>query len=228
MTGKIGVDQTVEPAPGDEIEMQLHVRSGHSGYHGVKYAVGAERLVCSNGMTAFVEDQVFEQTHSDPLQKGLAFHAVDTVIEGKDVVEDRLQQAQERELMNQDEALLVLQDLGVDRYLEDPTADLLNALREEVDDPDNPSLYETYNAGTYALTHLADDGVPEHGLDNGYEQLSRLLEYGNGIPDPGILGENAVERRYQEFMDEPEETEEYWEGEREDLSELAELHGITA
>jgi hypothetical protein len=90
MSGKVNLNLTVEPSPGDEIEMQLHVRSGHSGYHGVKYAVGAERLICSNGMTAFVEDQTYEQNHGQPLQKGLAFHAVDSIAEVSDVVEQRL------------------------------------------------------------------------------------------------------------------------------------------
>lgn len=227
MTGKIGFGETVEAAPGDEIEMQLHVRSGHSGYHRMKLSVGAERLVCSNGMTAFVEDQVYEQTHSDPFQKGLVFHAVDSVIEGTDVVEQRLERAQERTLMNRDEGILVLQDLGIDRYLENPTADLVTAFEEEVDDPYNPSLYDTYNAATYALTHLADDEVPEHGIDNGYEMASQLLEYGNGIPDPGILGGNAVERRYDELLEGGDSVEEYWSGEREAVAELAEEHGIT-
>lgn len=228
MTGKIGLDETVEPVPGDEVEMQLHIRSGHSGYHGVKYAPGAERLICSNGMTAFVEDQVYEQTHSQAFQKGLAFHAVDSIVEGSDVVEDRLKEARETELMNQDEALLVLRDIGVDRFLENPTSDLVTALQSQAEDVDSPSLYDTYNAGTYALTHMVSDDVPEHAVDAGLEDCSRLLEYGNGLPDPEILGGNAVENRMNYLTENGGDAEEYWPDEREAVRELAEEHGITA
>ncbi len=228
MTAKIGLDETVEARPGDEIELQLHTRSGHSGYHGVKYDVGAERLVCSNGMTAFIADQTFEQTHGEEFRPQLAYHAVDSIIEGVGTVEQRLQQAQERSLKNQDEALLVLHDLGIDQYLEDPTADLVNALHEEVEDPEDPSLYETFNAATYALTHLSGD-TPEYELQEGYEQASQLLEYGEGIPHPDILGENAVESRARTLVEsEAPEDEEYWEGESETVRELMQEYEVEA
>ena len=106
--------------------------------------------------------------------------------------------------------------------------DLLNALREEVEDPEDPSLYETFNAATYALTHLSGD-VPEYELQEGYEQASQLLEYGEGIPHPSILGENAVRSRAQSLIesDDPEE-QEYWEGESETVRELMRKHEVKA
>ncbi|WP_049937204.1 DUF932 domain-containing protein [Haloplanus natans] len=226
MTARIGMGQTVEAAPGDRINLDLRARSGHSGYHGLKFDVGAMREICSNGMMAFVADQSYEQTHSEQFQPGLAYHAVDAVVDGVDTVERRLEQAQERELRNQDEALLILQDIGIDRYLEDPTPDLLTALNEEVEDPDNPSLYETFNAATYALTHLSEDR-PQYQLDDGYEQAAQLLEYGEGIPHPDILGEDAVRRRSNQLIEDPE-AEEYWEGERESLRDLMEYHEVEA
>jgi hypothetical protein len=226
MTGRIGMNQTVEARPGDEIDLDLRVRSGHSGYHGLKMDVGAMRQLCSNGMMGFIAEQSFEQTHNKEFQPQLGYHAVDSVVDGADEVEQRLQQAQERTLRNQDEALLVLQDIGVDQYLQDPTADLLTALNEEVEDPENPSLYETFNAATYALTHLTED-TPQYQLDDGFEQASQILEYGEGIPHPDILGENAVRRRSNELIEDPE-TEEYWEGERESLRELMQYHEIEA
>lgn len=229
MSAKIDLEQTVEAREDDEIAIQLHTRSGHSGYHGVKYELGAERLVCSNGMTAFVADHSYEQTHNEPFQPQLAHHAVDSMIEGVDTVEQRLQDAQERTLVNRDEALLVLHDLGIDQYLENPTADLVNALHEEVEDPDNPSLYETYNAATYALTHLKEEDTPEYVLDEGYERAAQLLEYGEGIPHPEILGENAVQRRANTLIEsENQEEEEYWEGETDAVRELVETHEIQA
>jgi hypothetical protein len=227
MSAKIGLDQVVEPVEGDEIALELHARSGHSGYHGVKYELGAERMVCSNGMTAFVADQSFEQTHNEPFQPQLAYHAVDSMIDGVDDVEERLEKAQDRTLMNRDEALLVLHDLELGEYLENPTADLVNALEEEVEDPQEPSLYETFNAATYALTHLTNDQTPEYVLDEGYERAAQLLEYGDGIPHPGILAENTVQNRAHRLVeaDEPE-SEEYWEGESEAVRNLMEQHEI--
>lgn len=225
MTSRIGLDQTVEPQPGDVIETDIRARSGHSGFHGVKYEPGALRQVCSNGMMAFVADQVYDQTHGEAFKPGLAMHAVDSVVEGIDQVEQRLEQAQERTLRNQDEALLVLQDTGVSRYLENPTPDLLTALNEEVEDPENPSLYETFNAATYALTHMTED-VPEYELDHGYEAAASILEYGEGIPHPDILGENAVRRRARDLIEDPD-TEEYFDGETEAVRDLMEEYEIT-
>jgi hypothetical protein len=176
-------------------------------------------------MMAFVADQTYEQTHGEEFDPGLAIHAVDSAVEGIDEVEQRLEEAQERTLMNQDEALLVLQDTGIDRYLENPTADLINAVQEEVDDPENPSLYETYNAATYALTHLAQDDIPQYQLDTGFEQAAGILEYGDGIPHPDILGENAVQSRARELIEDPD-TEEFYEGETESVRELMDAHEI--
>lgn len=228
MTAKIGLEDVVEPRDGDEVALQLHTRSGHSGYHGLKYSIGAERLVCSNGMTSFVSEQGYNQTHSEPFQPQLAYHAVDSMIEGVDTVEQRLEEAQQEKLLNQDEALLVLHDLGLDRYLENPSADLVNALYEEVEDMENPSLYETYNAATYALTHLATD-VPEYVLDDGLERAATLLDQGNSVPDSEEVGRVVVENRVQSLVeaDDPGE-EEYWDGETDSLRELMEAHEIQA
>lgn len=129
--------------------------------------------------------------------------------------------------MNQDEAILVLQDTGIDQYLENPTADLINAVQEEVEDPENPSLYETYNAATYALTHLAEEDIPQYQLDTGFEQAAGILEYGDGIPHPDILGENAVRSRADELIEDPD-AEEFYEGETETVRELMQEYEIEA
>lgn len=224
-----GEDATVYASQDDPIDVGLKVRSGHSGFHAVKYDIGAERQVCSNGMMAFVSDLHFEQTHNDPFQPGLAYNAVDAVIESPAEIEKRLAEAQNRELVNQDEALLVLMDTGIDQYLEQPVPDLLNALYDEVEDPDQPSLWETYNAATRALTHHASDDVPEYELDQGFEQAARLLETGyNEIPDPQSLGRSAVESRADQLIENQEEAERYWEGEDETLRELMETHEVKA
>jgi len=210
----------------DPISLGLKIQSGHSGFHALKYDVGAERQVCSNGMTAFISDLHFEQSHGDSFRPGLAYNAVDAIVESPAEIEHRLAQAQNRELMNQDEALLVLLDTGIDRYLEDPVPDLLNAMHSEVDDPENPTLWETYNTGTRALTHHTQD-IPDYDLATGFEQVSQLLETGsNQLPNPEILGQSAVSNRSRQVI-EHGNAEPYWEGERESLRELMQEHEIT-
>ena len=228
MAASIDFDGTTAYADeDDQINLGLNIRSGHSGYHGLKYDVMAEREICSNGMTAFVSELGFEQTHNKPFQPSLAYNAVDAVAESPPVIEERLAQAQERELMNQDEALLVLMETGVGRYLEDPVPDLLNALFDEVDEPEAPTLWETYNAATRALTHYTR-GVPDYELADGLANASQLLETGyNEIPEPQTLGRQAVDRRSRALIEDGD-TDPYWESEPETLRELMEMHETEA
>lgn len=223
MSAKVQMDEVVEPQEDDPVALQLHVRSGHSGYHGVKYDLGAERLVCSNGMTAFVAEYSFEQTHGEEFRPQLAYQAVDAMVDGVDTVRERLEEAQAKTLMNQDEALIVLHELGIDEYVENGTADLITSLDTEVKDPDNPSLYETYNAATYALTHLSPEDTPEYELDEGYERAAELLEYGDGVPHPDILGRDTVRSRMRTLV-EDDDPDTYWDGEEDALHELMEMH----
>jgi hypothetical protein len=227
MSARIDFDgNTVYASEDDPIDVGLKIRSGHSGFHALKYDVGARRQVCSNGMMAFISDLHFEQTHSEPFNPGLAHHAVDAVMESPAEIEQRLAKAQNRYLINQDEALLVLMDLGIGDYLENPVPDLLNALYDEVENSGQPSLWETYNAATRALTHYTGD-IPDYELDRGFEQAAQLLDRHGDIPDPVEMGSNAVEQRADQLIENPE-NEEYWEGESESVRELLEHHEITA
>jgi len=178
-------------------------------------------------MKAFIAELGFDQTHSEPFQPGLVYNAVNAVVESPAEIEHRLAQAQNRELMNQDEALLVLMDSGIGRYLENPVPDLLNAMHSEVDDPESPTLWETYNTATRALTHYTRD-VPDYELAQGFEQASRLLENGaNSMPEPERLGQSAVNQRTRDLIEQGD-SEPYWEGEEESLRELMEEHEIRA
>jgi len=216
---------TVYASQDDPIDLGLHVQSGHSGSHGLKYDIGAERKICENGMTAFISELGFDQTHSEPFQPGLAYNAVDVVIESPAEIEQRLAQAQNRELMNQDEALLVLMDSGIGRYLKTPVPDLLNAMHNEVDDLESPTLWETYNTATRALTHYTQD-VPDYELAQGFEQASQLLENGaNEIPEPETLGRSTVDNRTRALIEQGD-SEPHWEGEEESLRELMEAHEL--
>lgn len=226
MSANIDFGTKVYANQDDSVNLGLKIQSGHSGFHALKYDVGAERQVCSNGMTAFISDLHFEQSHGDSFRPELAYNAVEAVVESPAEIEHRLAQAQNRELMNQDEALLVLMETGIDRYLEDPVPDLLNAMHSEVDDLENPTLWETYNAGTRALTHHTRD-IPDYDLAIGFEQVAQILETGaNQIPEPEQLGQSAVSNRSRQLI-EYGNSEPYWDGERESLRELMEEHEIT-
>lgn len=222
-----GDDATVYAAEDDPIDQGVKVRSGHSGFHAVKYDNFSLRQICSNGAMGMVSEQSFEQTHQEPFRPGLAYHAVDSVIDGVDVVEQRLAEAQRRELMNQDEAMLLLMDLGIDRFLDNPLGDIALSLDAERTDGEPITLYDTYNAATRALTHHADPDVPEYQLDYGFEAAASLLDTGHGIPDPRDLGESVVQRRADELVEGGEDAA-YWEGEEEAVRELLDLHGVGA
>lgn len=211
-----------EPAPGDVIDLGLKLRSGHSGFHGVKYDIGAERQVCSNGMMAFVSDLHFGQTHQEPLNYGLARNAVDAVIDGVDVVEDRLDAARDRTFINEDEAILVLLDHGLDAYFDEPATVLRDSLREELATPqDQPTLYDTYNAATRALTHRG--GLTIEQREDALDRAAHLLDFQGALPDPEDLGRYAVERRVEEYTAE-DGVEAYWDTEEETLHTLLEAH----
>jgi hypothetical protein len=130
--------------------------------------------------------------------------------------------------MNRDEALLVLMDLGIDQYFENPVPDLVNALHEEVDDHESPTLWETYNAATRALTHYTED-VPDYELDQGFEAAASLLENDFAEPpEPGQLGRQAVQSRANQLIENPGGENEYWDGETESIRELMERHEVEA
>lgn len=218
----------IEPVEGDVYELGKRTTHAHTGMHGLHHDIGALRVVCSNGMVAFDSEKHFSQTHGDPLNYALFEHAYDAIVNGVDDVEARIQAAREQELVNRDEALLVLTDLGIDAYLptDDPLATLREALETELaDHQDQPTLYDTYNAATRALTHA--DGLSAEYRDRGLEQAARLLDRHGDVPDATTLGRDAVERRVETYTTE-DEAEPYWADEEQTLHELLQAHGDTA
>lgn len=219
---------TAEPIDGDVIDLGLKVQAAHTGFHGINYDIGAQRVVCSNGMVAFVADNSYTQTHSEPLDYGKAKHAVDSIVDGVGAVEDRIQAAEDRTLVNRDEALLVLMDHGIDRYLPSDI-DAVDMLGEALDaelapDQEEPSLYDTYNAATRALTHM--DGVSGDARDAGLERAAHLLDQYGDIPDPEDLGQSAVERRVDELTG--DDADQYWDDEETRLNTLVDARGADA
>jgi len=169
MSSKIDFDDTTVYAnPEDPIDLGLKVRSGHSGFHGLKYDVGAERQVCSNGMMAFASDLSFDQTHSEPFQPSLAYNAVDAVVESPEIIEHRLAEAQNSHLMNQDEALLVLMDTGIGRYLEQPVPDRMTGTV--------PNGVLTRSVETTQYDDLTIDFAGREGTERGVEKEKTMEE----------------------------------------------------
>lgn len=221
-----GDQARVEIGEGDQLNMGVKVSAGHSGHMGVHYNLGAERLVCRNGMTRFVSDLHLDQSHGERFQPGLAYEAVRGVLGSTDRVEERLERARNRELLNLDEARLLLHDIGVDRVAENSEADIMNALFEEVESRESPSLYEVYQAGTRVVDHYADSGSPGHFQETVRDNVARLLDVDGELPDSDELGRSVVENRLNYFVEEGEDAEPYFSAEQETLRDLAERRGL--
>lgn len=215
----------VEPLDGDVYEIGKRTTHAHTGMHGLYHDIGAVRVICSNGMVAFDSEKQFSQTHSDPLDYALFEHAYDSIINGVDDVEERIQAAADQDLVNRDEALLVLTDLGIDTVLpaDEPVVTLREALDDELDaEQDRPTLYDTYNAATRALTHT--DGITAEQRDRGLEQAARLIDRYGDVPDAATVGQGAIERRVEDYATE-DEVDPYWDDEEETLHTLLAARG---
>lgn len=213
----------MEPLAGDPYEIGKRTTHAHTGMHGLHHDIGGVRLYCSNGVVSLDAEKSFSQDHGEPLDYSLFEHAYDSIVNGVEDVEDRIRTAADRELVNQDEAVLVLTDLGIDTYL--PSDESINLLREALDaelddDQERPTLYDTYNAATRVLTHT--EGIdPEH-RDRGLRQAANLLDRHGDVPDD-TLGRQAVERRVDAYTSE-DPVEPYWDGEEETLETLIDAH----
>lgn len=221
------VELNADPAGNDPIKTGLNIQTGHSGFHGLKIQPAALREICSNGMKGWVAEKEYEQTHSEPYQPELIEHGVQAIIEGTDQLEERLHQAQQQELVGGKDELRLIMHETIDEYLEQPVADIPMNIEQETGE-DTVSLYDAYQAMTRALTHHAKDSMPQYKIDEGFETAAQLLENGrNRLPNAERLGENYVQNRVQHLVEDPE-TEEYWDGETQDVRELMEEHNLAA
>ncbi|QIB75390.1 DUF945 domain-containing protein [Halogeometricum borinquense] len=211
-----------EPFEGDRINLGLKTRSAHTGVHGTRYDLGATRLICSNGMTAFVADSSFNQTHNDELSYALAQRAVDSIVNGADAVEQRIQEADERRFKNYDEAVITLMDNGIGAEFDDPVSLLRDALDAETDErTEEPSLWDAYNAATRVYTH--GDGLDHEQRDRGLDRSAQLLDDYGAVPDAERLGRQAVTSRSEQLAS--EDAEPLFENEQDAVSELLAMHG---
>lgn len=228
MSTKVDFDgePQVEVGDGDIIQLGNRLRSGHSGYHGVKIDVGGVREICSNGMMGWVSDHTFEQSHQQTFRPEIVFNGIDAVLDCAEVVEQRLEEARREELVGgKDEARLLLHEL-IEPYLENPQADIALSIEEEITGAD-ATLYEAYNAGTRALTHHTRRDIPQYDLDDAYDQLSQLLNQAGDLPDAEEYGRETVQNRAYRLTQD-QEVEEHWNGETQDIRELMETHEVEA
>jgi hypothetical protein len=214
-------------ADDDPITAGQRVTSGNTGIHSTKYDVGYERLVCSNGMTAFVPEAEFEQTHHEQLDTTLPRLSVEAILDSTDHVEQKLEQAQANRFRNKEEALAVLYDLEIPQRLQLDHAETAMVFEDEVADRNNASQYELYQVATNMIDNHSPDYMDDHGQHSLHQQASQLMDTGTGqLQDVDDLAESSLQSRAYELTE--EEVEEYWEGETEDLRAALEDRGLTA
>ena len=222
LTSYIGFDGlTAEPIEGDELELGIKTQAAHTGVHGIKYDIGAQRVVCSNGMVAFDSEKSYQQTHNDPLDYTLAKNAVDSIVHGVEEIENRIARAHKRTFKDEHEAILALRHLGVGDELDEPFPALEDALQAEVTRGDQPTLWDAYNAATRVYTH--QEGLEANQRDRGLERSARLLDDYGEVPEAQALGEAAVTQRAEALTDDEEEPE--FDNEEEVVSGLLQQYG---
>ena len=138
---------------------------------------------------------------------------------------DLINEAHEQLLNGKQEVFLLLLDCGIEWIFQNPMETLEEAFSEEMkyrDHPEqmeqNPSLYDAYQVGTYAIDHLTDDQSQE-AIDNARTRLTRLLEeYDGSVPNSSELVTKTVESRTDALSNDGEER---WEGEQDLVQQVA-------
>lgn len=226
-----GTFEGLEINPGesdDPINIGLKVTSGNDGRKATEGQYFEERLVCSNGMTMPVDVMSVRQTHHDELDPTMFHQLAKSVVENAEMVEDRYSQMKEIELDSEWTAFEFLEHrLDLPFYIEGDHADIARTYDEVVEDPSNPTVYETLQVATNQLTHNARGDLPQHVINTAQEKASDLVDFHGELPDYEEMARNTIEDRAYELTN-YDDAEEYWEGEEEQLGELMETYGIEA
>lgn len=228
LTGEVEFHgETVQDPTGNEVELGLQISTAHNGFHAVSVEVGAERLVCSNGMTAWQSEFSFTHDHNQgPFRPDMMYQAVDSVLHGGDVVQQRFNNAYAQTLESRDEMILLLLDCGIEWLFDDPMEAMHSAFEKEVSWHENPqqmrespSLYDAYCVGTYAIDHLATDDTSREAVRSARQRLSQLLEtYDGDVPNAREMVEQTVNTRVDALTAGGNER---WEGEQELVQQVA-------
>jgi hypothetical protein len=224
-----GTFDGLEINPGEEHDpttIGLKITSGNDGRKATEGQYFEERLVCSNGMTMPVDVMSVRQTHHDELDPTMFHQLAHSVVENADMVEDRYSQMKEIELDSEWTAFEFLEHrLDLPFYIEGDHADIARTYDEVVEDPSNPTVYETLQVATNQLTHNARGDLPQHVINTAQEKAADLVDFHGELPDYDEMARATIEDRAYELTN-YEDAEEYWEGEEEQLDELMETYGI--
>ena len=204
-------DMTVSDPTGNDVELGLRVNTAHNGFSAVNIEIGALRLICSNGMVAWDSKYSFKHKHNEgPFRMDYMYQSIESVLNSTDRVAERFERAHEEKFNSKDEMLLVLLDCGFNWIFDNPVEALYDSFDAEVSWHNNPeqmrnepSLYDAYTVGTYAIDHVAKDDSSEHAIDTARNRLKMLLEtYEGEIPEAEKLVTKSVENRTESMMDE--------------------------
>jgi hypothetical protein len=226
-----GVFDGLEINPGetdDPSTIGLKITSGNDGRKATEGQYFEERLVCSNGMTLPVDVMSVRQTHHDELDPTMFHQLAQSVVENAEMVEERYSQMKEIKLDSEWTAFEFLEHrLDLPFYIEGDHAEIARTYDEVVEDPSNPTVYETLQVATNQLTHNARDDLPQHVINTAQDKASDLVDFHGELPDYEEMARSTVEDRAYELTN-YDDVEEYWEGEEEQIGELMETYGIEA
>lgn len=220
-------DETVEDPTGNEVELGFKISTAHNGFHAVNIDVGAERLVCTNGMVAWDSELNFtHEHHQGVFRDDLVRQAFDSILNSTSQVEQRFRNASKFHFQNRDELYLALLDCGIEWLFDDPMKALREAFQKELSwhndqqqMEENPSLYDAYCVGTYAIDHMTSDNASEEAIRTARERLTQLLEsYDGSLPNPTEMIANTVETRTDAFS---AGSDERWDGEQDLVQTVA-------
>lgn len=202
------VDPTQSP-----VTLGIRLDTGHTGFAAVRFEVGAERVVCSNGMTAWDSDFSFTHQHNDgPFRPSVVFNAIDSIGgTGAERTQSRFDAAHEQRLDSKDQMFLLLLEAGIEWLFDDPFSALQEAFENELELHANPgameaqpTLYDAYCVGAHAIDHLAKPNMrnPQRAQNAARRGLSTLLEdpVEQEVPDATKLVADTVTSRQDELV----------------------------
>lgn len=226
-----GVFDGLEINPGeteDPINIGLKVTSGNDGRKATEVEYFEERLVCENGLVMPVDVMSARQTHHEELDPTMFHKVAHSVPENAELVEDRYSQMKEIELDSEWTAFEFLEHrLDLPFYIEGDHADIARTYDEVTESPATPTVYEVLQVATNQLTHNPRDDLPQHVINTAQEKASDLVDRFGELPDYDEMAEETIEDRMYELQN-FDDAEPYWDGEPENLEEIAEEYGIIA
>lgn len=173
-----------------------------------------------------VDQMSVRQPHYDDLDPTIFHQLARSVVENAETVEDRYTQMKEIELDSEWVAFELLEHrLDLPFYIEGDHAEIVDTYTDIVEDPSNPTVFETLQVATNQLTHNARDDLPKHVINTAQEKASELVNLNGELPDHREMAAETVEDRLYQFNN-FDDVEPYFEDEEETVTELAEELGV--